>query len=368
MKLTEMTNFNSTKLNNKMKQMVGWNIDLNALNLKSAKSMMESVDNKLSAVRKSSKIHESERNPNYTSMLLARQVLESYILENSNSLMESKKKAKPDFLDVDKDGNKKESMKKALKDKEKSKSVKEEVKVKEGNKFSGELEKAKKAGKTEFEVDGKKYKVNEAELRVNEKAKSVKHQQAAGATLAAKRGDAPKTGLKGASKEMSKMSTKELEKLAGTKHKGLPKKVSESRLYEDELSQAQAMLAARDMVDSMQDMIEDISKMLNEQLPPLTDSIRAAIGSAEADTFKGAATSTLQTLLSTVQTSRESMDQAVRALTGEAADIAMPGDMGSDMNAVGDMGDMSVPPEGDEFGASDAAAGGELPMGREKRA
>lgn len=32
-----------------------------------------------------------------------------------------KKKSKPDFLDVDKDGDKKESMKKALKDKEKDK-------------------------------------------------------------------------------------------------------------------------------------------------------------------------------------------------------------------------------------------------------
>jgi len=34
-----------------------------------------------------------------------------------NSKMKNKKTAKPDFLDMDKDGNKKESMKKALKDK-----------------------------------------------------------------------------------------------------------------------------------------------------------------------------------------------------------------------------------------------------------
>lgn len=37
---------------------------------------------------------------------------------------ESKKKAKPDFLDVDKDGDKKESMKKALKDKSEKKNEK----------------------------------------------------------------------------------------------------------------------------------------------------------------------------------------------------------------------------------------------------
>ena len=54
-------------------------------------------------------------------------------------------------------------------------------------------------------------------------AKSVAQQQAAGAALAAKeKGSA--SDLKGASKEMAKMSKKELEKIASTKHKGLPKK------------------------------------------------------------------------------------------------------------------------------------------------
>lgn len=58
---------------------------------------------------------------------------------------------------------------------------------------------------------------------IAEKAVSKSQQQAAGAALAAKRKGTTK-GLKGSSKEMSKMSTKELEKFAGTKHKGLPKK------------------------------------------------------------------------------------------------------------------------------------------------
>lgn len=62
------------------------------------------------------------------------------------------------------------------------------------------------------------------ESKLNEKAVSKSQQQAAGAALAAKRGDAPKSKLKGASKEMAKMPTKELEKFAKTKHKGLPDK------------------------------------------------------------------------------------------------------------------------------------------------
>jgi hypothetical protein len=62
---------------------------------------------------------------------------------------------------------------------------------------------------------------------LTERAKSKDQQKAAGAAIAAKRGEAPKSKLKGASKEMCKMPEKELKKFAGTKHKGLPKKVSE---------------------------------------------------------------------------------------------------------------------------------------------
>ena len=52
-------------------------------------------------------------------------------------------------------------------------------------------------------------------------AKSPAQQKAAGAALSAKRGETPKSKLKGASKSMaSSMSEKELEKMASTKRKG----------------------------------------------------------------------------------------------------------------------------------------------------
>ena len=60
--------------------------------------------------------------------------------------------------------------------------------------------------------------------KLAEKAVSKDQQRAAGIALAAKRGEIPKSELQDASKEMMKMSTKELEKFAGTKHKGLPEK------------------------------------------------------------------------------------------------------------------------------------------------
>ena len=59
--------------------------------------------------------------------------------------------------------------------------------------------------------------------RLNEKAVSKAQQRAAGVALAAKRkGEKPKG--KDAAAQMAKMSTKELEKYAGTKHKSLPNK------------------------------------------------------------------------------------------------------------------------------------------------
>ena len=52
-------------------------------------------------------------------------------------------------------------------------------------------------------------------------AKSAAQQKAAGAALAAKRGEKSKSSLKGASKSMaSLMSEKELKKMASTKRKG----------------------------------------------------------------------------------------------------------------------------------------------------
>lgn len=54
-------------------------------------------------------------------------------------------------------------------------------------------------------------------------AKSKAQQKAAGAALSAKRGDTPKSELKGASKSMEKsMTEKQLDELAATSRKGKP--------------------------------------------------------------------------------------------------------------------------------------------------
>ena len=59
-------------------------------------------------------------------------------------------------------------------------------------------------------------------------AKSKAQQQAAGAALAAKRGDKKKSELKGASKSMAdSMSEQQLHDMASTSQKGKPKHASD---------------------------------------------------------------------------------------------------------------------------------------------
>lgn len=58
-------------------------------------------------------------------------------------------------------------------------------------------------------------------------AKSQKQQKAAGAALAAKRGDMPKSKLKGASRSMVEtMSEDKLEEMASVKRDALPEKAA----------------------------------------------------------------------------------------------------------------------------------------------
>jgi hypothetical protein len=61
-------------------------------------------------------------------------------------------------------------------------------------------------------------------------AKSKAQQKAAGAALSAKRGETPKSKLKGASKSMAEsMSEKQLEEFASTERKGKPEHVADKK-------------------------------------------------------------------------------------------------------------------------------------------
>jgi hypothetical protein len=72
------------------------------------------------------------------------------------------------------------------------------------------------------------YMLNQDNKEIAEKAVSKAQRKAAGIAHAAKKGDIPKSELRGASKEMAKMPAGELKKFAKTKETGLPEKVKEA--------------------------------------------------------------------------------------------------------------------------------------------
>jgi len=134
--------------------------------------------------------------------------------------------------------------------------------------------------------------------------------------------------------------------------------VESVQINEGEVENAELVLAAKDMVDRVQGMLEDIGKMINEDLPPLTDAIRDEMDSTVADSFNSSMSTALNSLLDNLGTARTGVDEASRVLVGDTP--AEP--MGAE-----EPGEVTAPdaePE-DDFGASDPAVGGEEPMGRE---
>ena len=149
---------------------------------------------------------------------------------------------------------------------------------------------------------------------------------------------------------------------------GLTEWLSNRRqLTEGEIEAAEVVLAAKDMVDSIQNMLEDASKMLNEQMPPLLDSIRDQLGPERSEAYKANAGQALQTLIDSLNSARQSLDQGARSIAGEetgtmaAGALPMPG--GQLPSAKLDIdADIS-----DELAQSPAGEGGSKPLGREKR-
>jgi uncharacterized protein YicC (UPF0701 family) len=138
-------------------------------------------------------------------------------------------------------------------------------------------------------------------------------------------------------------------------------------ITEGEVGSAEVLLAAKSMVDEVQDMIETAGKMQNEQLPQLLDSIRDQVGSEQADAFQLSVGGTLEQLMPALQTARDGVDGGVRVLSGEQVDNAM--DMptpDSDLDLEVDDVE-TVTPDADGFDATGAAVGGDTELGRELR-
>jgi hypothetical protein len=149
--------------------------------------------------------------------------------------------------------------------------------------------------------------------------------------------------------------------------------VNESLRYliqEDEEGKAKAITAASDMVNDFTTWMQRVGQYQTKSMIELADAIRSEFGQAESDAFKNSVAPALSSTLDTLTSQREAISHAVAVLAGEATEIPQ---MGADMGG-GDIPtevepDTMNPPEemGDEFAASDAAAGGAETAGRATR-
>lgn len=128
------------------------------------------------------------------------------------------------------------------------------------------------------------------------------------------------------------------------------------KLMEAEIQQAQVVLAAQDMVDRMQKMLEDVTAMQFKDLPALVDSIRNEVGMDQAQQFNSDATAALGGLVQNLQGAKTQLEQAQGILTGQAP--VVPGDAA---DVGGDLGGELPPPEGDVEADLDVDADVELP-------
>jgi len=146
-----------------------------------------------------------------------------------------------------------------------------------------------------------------------------------------------------------------------------------------EMEGAKVILAAKELSDKIQSMIEDGAKMQVQDLLPIVDAMKSEVGPEEAAAFSATADAALGGLVEALKGTKEEYDNAISAAQGQQVDTDMDGfggdelggddmsgDMDIDMSAMGDdegLGDID-----DEFGGDDGDMGGTEPSGREMKA
>jgi hypothetical protein len=109
--------------------------------------------------------------------------------------------------------------------------------------------------------------------------------------------------------------TKTMAAIAAMKKESVKKK---RMVSESEVQQAQVVMAAQDMVDKLQGMLEDVSEMQFKDLPALTDAIKNDTGVEQATQFQADVTAALTTLLAAIQAGKAQVEAAQGVLTGQA--------------------------------------------------
>jgi ribosomal protein L7/L12 len=99
----------------------------------------------------------------------------------------------------------------------------------------------------------------------------------------------------------------------------------------EEVEKSQVILAAQDMIDTVQKMLEEVSDMMVKELPALVNSIQSEMGVNESTQFNAQATEALTSLSSSIQQSRTTLTDALNMLTGQTGQDAFAMDAQPEM-------------------------------------
>lgn len=136
--------------------------------------------------------------------------------------------------------------------------------------------------------------------------------------------------------------------------KALPLYNTRIVLENEEVEKSQVILAAQEMVDSIQKMVEQVSDMLVKELPAVVDGVNSEVGTNEGQQFEQQTTEALTSLQAALTQAKGTLNGALGTITGQGGDMSMGGDdTGMDMG----MGDE----EGMGAGEDMADLGGEEP-------
>lgn len=120
----------------------------------------------------------------------------------------------------------------------------------------------------------------------------------------------------------------------------------------EEVAKSQVILAAKDMIDTVQKMLEDINDMMVKELPALVSSIQSDIGVNESQDFNSKANEALEAINVALQSSKSTLESALGIVTGEEAP---DDDFGSEMPADDMDMDDDFDVDGDDTGVDMAA-------------
>lgn len=280
MKLQELGSKTKTQQSKRVfESHFGQQLDVDSITVKQAQTMLKKVRGLIREHRSTTDFHRSERNPAYLKLVVMEQALESRIAESTPGVAMAQQTPAQQAASAQK------------------------------NPMNGDLAKG----------------VAKVAAATGQGGQAQKLTKAIQSTLAGKSLDA---GSKAAlAQHMSGIAALEKDPAQASRLQQMLKTATAKAVQEDkkkklreasEIQQAQVVLAAQDMVDQIQKMIEQVSSMQFKDLPALVDSIRNDLGMDQAQQFNNDVTAALQGLIQGLQGSKIQLETAQGVLTGQA--------------------------------------------------